>query len=335
MGNFKLSRFVDSHRALLMLIVVFVGLSLTAPNFLNSYNLTTILKSASLYSVVMIGFALIFIIGELDLSVGAIVMLAGMLAIGLEPSLGWYGSFAAATLAGILVGLVNGLLVAKGKIHSFIVTLGMMSIVLGLMHIYSGGDSLSTEDYDLSDWLDEAKIELLPPIVIITLCLVLGANFFFNKTRLGRGFFVVGGNKETAWLAGLNKDRYIVLAFVISGMLSAVGGALFSMSLAAMPANVNLANNTLMAVLAATIIGGTLMSGGKGNILKCYFAVLLLSTIFNGISLFGYSYDIQIFVNGVILALVVLYESYAVYKQDALKGQNPKLLQSMLRSRER
>ena len=335
MGNFKLSRFVDNNRALLMLMVVFIGLALTPPNFLNSYNLTTILKSASLYSVVVIGFALIFIIGELDLSVGAIVMMGGMLAIGLEPQLGWYGSFAGAALAGVVIGLVNGLLVAKAKIHSFIVTLGMMTIVLGLMHIYSGGDTLSTEDYDLSDWMDTAEIPLLPPLVIITLCLVLGANFFFNKTRFGRGFFVVGGNKETAWLAGLNKDMYIVLAFVISGMLSAIGGALFSMSLAAMPANVNLANNTLMAVLAATIIGGTIMSGGKGNILKCYFAVLLLSTIFNGISLFGFSYDIQIFVNGVILAIVVLYEAFAVYKHDAVKGQNPKLLQSMLLSRKR
>ena len=126
-----------------MLAGVFIALSLSAPNFLNVYNITTILKGASLNSIAVIGFALIFIIGELDLSVGAVVMFGGMLAIGCEPQFGWVGSFGIAVSAGMAIGLVNGLLVAKGKIHSFIVTLGMMSIVLGLMHIYSKGDSLS------------------------------------------------------------------------------------------------------------------------------------------------------------------------------------------------
>ena len=201
-----------------------------------------------------------------------------------------------------------------------------MSIVLGLMHLYSGGDSLSTENYDVSDWLDISKIPFLPPLVVITLFIVFISHFVLTKTTWGRGFFMVGGNKETAWLAGLNRDVYIISAFTISSFMSAIGGAIFALSLSSMTASITLANNTLMAVLAATIIGGTMMSGGPGSIAKSSFAVLLLGLIFNGLSLFGYSYDIQIFVNGAILAIVVLYEAWNMNKRILQKGQNPKLL---------
>ncbi len=322
----QLCRVVDANRAIMLLVMTVVILAAFAPNFANEYNITSILKGASLYAIVAIGFTLIFIIGELDLSIGSVMMLGGMLTIGFEPELGWFSAVMIASTAGIFVGLVNGYLVTKLKIHSFIVTLGMMMIVMGLTYSYSSGDSLSTDNYDLADFLETPLVPFLPPVVIISLLLVLGAQFFLTKTTIGRGFFALGGNKETAWLAGLNKDGYIMSAFVISGLMSAIGGAVFSLSLSSMPASESLSTSTLMTVLAATIIGGTLMSGGKGSVIKSYFAVLLLSTLFNGLNLFGYSYDIQIFVNGIILASVVLYESWHLNKLDSVKGQNPKLL---------
>lgn len=251
----KIYNFIDDYRAFLLLVLVFVGLMFTAPNFLNTYNVTSILKGISLNAVVAIGFTLIFILGELDLSIGAVVMLGGMLTIGIEPESGLFVAVTSASLAGALVGLVNGYLVAKIKIHSFIVTLGMMSIVLGIMHLYSGGDSLSTENYDVSDWLDTSTIPFLPPLVYITLGIVFLSHFILTRTTWGRGFFSVGGNKETAWLAGLNKDNYLISGFVISSFMSALGGSIFALSLSSMPASITLANNTLMAVLAATMIG--------------------------------------------------------------------------------
>lgn len=322
----SLFRFIDSNRAILLLVSTVLCLALFAPNFANQYNVTSILKGASLYAIVAIGFTLIFIIGELDLSIGSVVMLGGMLTIGLEPEYGWFLASSTACIAGLAIGAINGYLVTKVKIHSFIVTLGMMMIVMGLTYTYSDGNSLTTDNYDLADFLEYSEIPFLPPIVIITLFLVLSAQLFLTKTTVGRGYFALGGNKETAWLAGLNKNAYIIGAFMISGLMSAIGGALFSLSLSSMPANESLANTTLMTVLAATIIGGTLMTGGKGSVIKSYFAVLLLSTLFNGLNLFGYSYDIQIFVNGVILAAVVLYESWHINKVSMQKGQNPKLL---------
>lgn len=310
----------------MMLVILFAFLSAFAPNFLTTHNITTILKGASLNAIVAIGFTVIFILGQLDLSIGAVVMLCGMLTIGLQPEIGWAGSFTISILAGAAVGLFNGLLVVKAKINSFIVTLGTMTVVTGLMHLYSKGGSKAIDDFRFADFLETPLVTFFPPIVVITILLVLAFTFFLNKTPLGRGFFIVGGNPETAWLAGLKRDRYLIAGFIICASTAAIGGSLFAVGLSSMTSAAVLANRTLMTVLSAVIIGGALMSGGKGSVLKSYFAVLMLTTLFNGIGCLGLGFEVQIFINGIILALVVLYEAYVIYRHDLLKGQRPDLI---------
>ncbi len=319
--------FLDNNRALLMLVLLFGGLSAFAPNFFSVYNVTTILKGASLNAIVAIGLTVVFILGQLDLSIGAVVMLCGMLMIGLQPQMGWFGSITLAILAGALVGLANGLLVAKARINSFIVTLGTMTVVTGLMHLYSRGGSKAIDDFRFADWLETPVVPFIPPIVVITLVLVLAFALFLSWTPLGRAFFMVGANAETAWLAGLKRDRYLIAGFVICGLTAGIGGVLFAAGLSSMTSAAVLANRTLMTVLSAVIIGGALMSGGKGSVLKSYFAVLMLTTLFNGIGCFGLGFEVQIFVNGIILALVVLYEAFVIYKHELVKGQRPDLIE--------
>jgi len=324
--DIKLNQILNRHRALLFFLILFIFLSIFGPNFFNLYNFTTVLKGASLNAIVAIGFTVVLIAGELDLSIGSMVMLAGMLVIGLQPALGWAGSIFVSILSGILVGMINGILVTKVKISSFIVTLGMMTILEGVMHFYSGGDSMFVNDFVMADWLDTAIVPLLPPRVIITIVLTVISAFVLTKTRFGKGVYMVGGNAETAWLAGLNRDYYKIMAFVICSTASAIGGILFAMSLASMAGNAILGNRTLMTVLAAVIIGGTGLKGGKGSIVKSAFGVLLLTTLFNGIGCFGLGFEIQILFNGLILAIVVLYEAYAEYKHKLLRGQRSGLL---------
>lgn len=322
----SLIHILNGHRALVMAAVLFCLLSLFAPNFLSVRNVTTILKGASLNAVVAIGFTLILILGQLDLSIGAVVMLCGMLAVGLQPQLGWAGSILVSLAAGGMVGLVNGLLVVKARVNSFIVTLGTMTIVMGLTHLYSEGGSRAIDDFRLADWLDRPVLPLLPPMTLITLLLVTVFTVFLAKTRPGRNFFLVGGNPEAAWLAGLNRDRYLMAGFILCGFTAAAGGALFAASQSSMTSSAVLGTRTLMTVLAAVIIGGTLMTGGKGSVLNSYFAVLLLNTLFNGIGCFGLGFEVQIFANGLILAVVVLYEAWALHRQELLQGQRPDLI---------
>ena len=322
----SLIRLLDEHRALLMLAALFALLSAFEPKFCNPDNVTAILRGSCLNGIVAIGFTIVFILGQLDLSIGAVVMLCGMLVIGLQPRLGWAGGAVAAVLAGAGVGLANGLLVVKARINSFIVTLGTMTIVMGLMYLYSKGGSKSVDDFRLGDFLRKPVIWVLSPDVLITLGLVAAFSLFLNHTRVGRGFFLIGGNPETAWLAGLRRDRYVIAGFILCGTMAGAGGTMFAIGLSSMTSYAILGTRTLMTVLAAVIIGGTLMSGGKGSVLKSYLAVLMLTALFNGIGCFGYGFEVQIFVNGVILAVVVLYEAYTIYRQNLLKGQRPDLL---------
>ncbi len=325
----SLIRLLNEHRAFFMLVFLFLFLSLFAPNFLSIHNVTAILKGASLNAVVAVGFTLVMILGQLDLSIGAVVMLSGMLAVGLQPQLGWMGSIPVSLAAGAMVGLVNGLFVVKARINSFIVTLGTMTIVMGLTHLYSDGGSKAIDDFRLADWLDRPALPLLPPMVIITLLLIAGFSVFLHRTRPGRNFFLVGGNPDAAWLAGIRRDRYLMAGFILCGLTAAAGGALFAASMSSMTSSAVLGTRTLMTVLAAVIIGGTLMTGGKGSVLKSYFAVLLLTMLFNGIGCFGLGFEVQIFANGLILALVVLYEAYALHRRELLKGQRPDLMQEV------
>ncbi|HOV73554.1 MAG TPA: substrate-binding domain-containing protein [Candidatus Hydrogenedentes bacterium] len=329
----RLARLLNEHRALIMLAMLFAALSAFAPNFLSIHNMTAILRGASLNAVAAIGFTIVLILGQLDLSIGAVVMLCGMIAIRLEPSLGWAGAIAAALTTGGTVGVANGLLVVKARINSFIVTLGTMTMVTGLMHLYSGGGSAAIADFRLADWLETPVVPFLPPMVIITLTWVAGFTVFLNRTRVGRGFFLVGANPEAAWLAGLNRDRYLMAGFVLSGVTAALAGAMFAASLSSMTSAAVLGTRTLMTVLAAVIIGGTLMTGGKGSVLKSYFAVLMLTTLFNGIGCFGLGFEVQIFVNGLILAVVVLYEAYAIHRHERMKGQRPDLMREAAEGR--
>ncbi len=270
------------------------------------------------------------ICGQLDLSIGTVITMAGIIGLGLKQYVGYEVSVPLAIVAGALIGLVNGLLVTKAKINSFIVTLGTMTVLQGLIYFVTGGNSvaLSTPDaFAVSDFLSWTIVPLVTPRVIVTVILVVVAQIILSRTRFGRSFYMVGGNKSTAWLAGINTDRTLIIAFVLSGTMAAIGGVLFAMESSA--ATLNLGTNSLMYVISAAIIGGTAMSGGKGSVFKTFIAILALEILYDGIILFGLGNEIKIFLAGLILALVVLYEAFAIYKHEKSVGQRPELVKEL------
>ncbi len=331
----KAVKILADQKALILLILLTIVFSLSAPNFLTVYNFRSIIKGASLSGIAAIGLTIILILGQLDLSIGSVLMLSGMLCIGLQPALGWAGSLTAALLAGAVIGLINGLFVVKAGLNSFIVTLGTQVITLGLMYLYSGGGSLYVDDFSLADWLESPVIQILTPLSILTILLVLFFSFFMTQTRWGRAFFMIGGNPETAWLAGLPRDRYIIGGFVLCSTLAALGGAVFSMSISSMTSYAILGSKTLMQVISAVIIGGSLMTGGRGSILKSYLGVLFLMVLNNGLGCFGLGFEVQIFINGLILAMVVLYESYSSFQFNRQKGRRIHLMREYGRKDDR
>lgn len=330
----KISKLLDHYRIFLIFFIVTAFSIAFAPDFFNTFNITNILRGMSLNAMVAVGFTIVMISGELDLSIAAILNLGAILVIGLQPKFGWAVALIAAVAAGVAVGMVNGFLVAKAKINSFIVTLGTTTIVQGLIYTYSHGSSLNTSDFTLPDWIDKPLLPMLPPRVIITLLVVIIFEIIMTRTRYGRSFFMVGGNKETAWLAGLSTNKTIISAFVISGFTAALGGALFAISLSSAVPNMGEKGvSPQMIVIAATIIGGTSMAGGIGSVMKSLFAVMTLTVLFNALNCFGAGYEVQVFASGLVLAVVVLYEAFALYKQAQVKGQRVALLRELEYSR--
>jgi len=322
--------FVDRNRIYILFIFVFLFMTIFAPRFFNVFNLTTIMRTMAMNATVAIGFTIILIIGQLDLSIGTIITFSGVLGLSLKEYLGFGGSVPVAIIAGGCIGLINGLLVARAKINSFIVTLGMMTLLQGAIYTITGGNSvsLSTPDaFAVSDWLGEMIFPLITPRVLIAVLLVGIFSIFLNRTRTGRNFYMVGGNLHTAWLAGIDTDKYTIAAFILSGVMAGIGGVLFAMESAA--ATLNMGNSSLMYIISATIIGGTAMSGGKGGVFKTFMAILMLDVLYNGIILFGLGNEVKIFIAGFILASVVLYEAYVAYKHERIIGQRPELLKEL------
>lgn len=321
---------IDRNRIYLLFGLVFLFMTAFAPRFFNAFNLTTIMKTVAMNGCVAIGFTIVMICGQLDLSIGTVITLAGVIGLGLKAHVGYAVSVPLAVVAGGLVGLVNGLLVTKVKINAFIVTLGTMTLLQGVIYQATGGNSiaLSTPDaFAVADALGHRFLPLVTPRILITVVLVGLFAFLLSSTRFGRNFYIVGGNKTTAWLAGVNTDATILVAFVFSGLTAAVGGVLFAMESSA--ATRNLGDTSLMYVVSATIIGGTSMAGGKGGVFRSFVAILTLEILYDGIILFGLGNEVKIFLAGLILALVVLYEAYAAYKHERVVGQRPELLKEL------
>ncbi len=330
MNKASMLTFADRNRIYILFIVVFLFMTLFAPRFFNVFNLTTIMRTTAMNATAAIGFTVILIIGQIDFTIGTVITLSGVIGLGLKEYIGFGGSVPVAILAGGLIGLINGLLVAKAKINSFIVTLGMMTILQGAIYTFTGGNtiSLSSDDaFAVSDWLSEMIFPLVTPRILITIVLVAGASLFMKKTRTGRNFYMIGGNKHTAWLSGINTDKYTISAFVLSGVMAAIGGVFFAMESAA--ATLNMGTSSLMYVISAAIIGGTAMSGGKGGVFNSFVAIMMLDVLYNGIILFGLGNEVKIFIAGFILASVVMYEAFAIYKHEKVIGQRPELLKEL------
>ena len=321
---------------------IFAVMGAIAPNFLTPRNFADILKGAGTNLPAAIGFTIVLLAGQLDLSVGSAMTLGGMLVMGLAPELGWAGAFAVAAAAGVVLGLANGLLVAKAKINSFIVTLGALIIVYNAMAIYSRGGTIPAASFGLSDWLGSPLIGSamsgagaateptawltlwLTPRNLIPLALLAGAGLLLRRTPVGRGFYLLGGNPQTAWYSGLRVDAYVVGAFALSAGLSAVGGSLVAMSEAA--GSLKLGENSLMAIVSAVIIGGTSMEGGKGSVIGTAVALVALTALINGMSCLGAGHEIKLMASGLVLAMVILYDAYWLHLRQRTKGQRKDLL---------
>lgn len=307
------ARTINENRAYLLVVIMCV-MGLFAKNYFSAYNIKSMLDSTVLYAMIGISFTICMIAGHMDLSVGALANVGAVMVMGFHSlqKLPWWASIVLALLLGTAFGVMNGLLISKAKIHSFIVTLGMQFVIKGFLYTYTNGAEVGAKnDYVLSDWLNKfLKPFPLTPKFLITIGVVILLAVILMNTRFGRNLYIMGGNRETAWLGGINADSVTVFTFALSGFMSALGGVMFAIAQASATPNMGEKGVApLLVALAATIIGGTSTDGGRGSVWKTFVAVLGLMAMFNVLTALVGKYEIQILSNGIVLAVVVLYET--------------------------
>ncbi|WP_188862097.1 ABC transporter permease [Marinobacterium nitratireducens] len=289
-------------------IWVFLGLSLllfslASPYFLTLNNMSNLLTQAAFIGLLAIGMTLVMINGEIDLSVGATLALACALAVGLQSSIGVWPAIFVALCSGAVMGLINGTLLALSGMHSFIITLGALIGIRGIVFIYTGESALMVEDFSYTE-----IVEVYLGPVSLTALIFLGFAAFFQWmltcTKHGREAFAVGDNAKSAHEAGIRVKRHKVINFVLCGTLAAIAGVLLSMRLGT--AEPNAGKIWELWAIIAVVLGGTRLQGGWGSVWKTVGGVLTLAVLRNGLSLLNTPNYIELMVMGAVLVLALV-----------------------------
>ena len=291
-------------RMLALALIVFVGLSLASPFFLQTNNLLNLLDQSVVTGIVAIGMTFVILTGGIDLSVGSVLGLTAVLMGLTMPRYGIPAGIAVAMLSGAGIGLFSGFLVARFGLASFVVTLGVMAIGRSLAYICSGQNSISNIPPQIND-LVYTSILGVPSNVATLLVLYVLAFLYLTFTKGGRTIYAIGSNREAARTAGLSVLAYSILPYVISGALSAVAGVLLSAQIMSIDP---LAGTALeLDAIAAVVIGGASLYGGRGSIIGTLIGVLIMVMIRNGLNLLGVSPFWQgSAIGGIIIAAVLV-----------------------------
>ncbi|WP_171237032.1 ABC transporter permease [Ruegeria sp. HKCCA6837] len=294
------------------LIVLLIGFSIASPNFMQTSNMIAILQATSVNGVLAVAATLVIITGGIDLSVGTLMTFCAVIAgvvltyLGMPLLLG----VAAAIAAGAFCGLCSGTFVAKMKIPPFIATLGMMLILKGLSLVISGTRPIYFNDTPGFDLISRGSLigEVFPSLpipngVLILFLVAIAASYILGRTVLGRYTFALGSNEEAVRLSGVNTDMWKMCIYALAGAICGIAGILIASRLnSAQPA---LGLGYELEAIAAVVIGGTSLSGGRGTILGTLIGALIMAVLTNGLRVLSVAQEWQTVVTGAIIILAV------------------------------
>ncbi|GAA1935903.1 ABC transporter permease [Microbacterium aoyamense] len=291
-----------------LLVLVIVG-AVTAPDtFMSVSNILTILRQASIIGVLAIGMTLVIIAGGIDLSVGSVMGLASVVAAltviqDLADQFHWIIMVAIALAVGAFAGLINGIVIAYGKVVAFMATLAMLVGARGLAEILAERRTLQVGNRDFINFmnLDIIGVDML--IWIFAIVAALGW-VLLNRTTFGRRTVAIGGNREAARLAGIDVKRHTMWLYVISGLCAGIAAVMILGRTTAGSST----NGMLweLDAIAAVVVGGTLLVGGRGTIVGTVFGVLIFATLTNVFVQNNLSSSVQLVAKGVIIVVAVL-----------------------------
>lgn len=309
----KLTSKIDWRGAILPLIIILMSILFYSANknFLSIYNFQNITRQVSVLAIIAVGQSLVIICGGIDLSQGSLMAFSSLIAADFMVKYGMWQGIIIGLIVGAFVGLISGTIYAKGKVPAFVVTLGGMTAIRGLTFLYTSGTPVVGLPTAFK-FLGFGKILGIPFPGIIAIMIFIFAYLFSKWTRTGRYFYAIGGNEETAILSGININKYKITSFVISGIMAAISGLILTARITS--GQPTIGEGMALKAIAASVIGGISLRGGRGGIVGTFFGVLILAIIGNGLNLMRVSSFTQMVVNGSIVILAVFFDVY--YKKD-------------------
>ena len=302
----SLKRSVASQQwgIILVLIALIVIVSTIAPVFLSGRNIRNVLQQISTLGILSMGMTVLMISGGIDLSVGSSISVVAVVA-GTMIKAHWPAELAiiAGLLIGCGIGAINGTLAAYTRAHPFILTLGTMTFFQGVAVMITQGFPITNLGQRF-EWIGGARFGEVPFLVILFFVVMLVCYFLLRYTRLGRIAYAIGGNEYTTYLAGIPVKRYKILFYVLCGFFTGMAGITLASRISSAIPTMG-ADYTLQAI-AAVVIGGVPLTGGRGNVWGTFTGVLLLGVIANGLNLLHFDASLQYVLTGLVIVIAVI-----------------------------
>jgi ribose transport system permease protein len=300
------------------LIVMFIYFSARSESFLSTQNLTIMTGEAGILLLTALGATMVIIMGSVDLSVGSAALISGAVVAKVLNSgaIGVVWVILLALAVGVAVGLVNGLVFAYGRVPSFITTLGTLSLFSGIGLTFMAGSSISFTAPSVQKLATGQLITHVQNAALIALVVFAAVWFISRRTRLGLYLYALGGNETVVQLSGIRVNRIKVIAMVLSAVTAALGGLLMAAELNS--AGPSLGSTTLLDSIAAIVIGGTALSGGRGGVERTLLGVLILTVLSDGLNQLEVQSYTQTIIKGAVIVIAAVF-AMAARRNEVIK----------------
>ncbi|MEX9611012.1 ribose ABC transporter permease [Providencia manganoxydans] len=299
------------QKSLIALLVLIAVVSSLSPNFFTLNNLFNILQQTSVNAIMAVGMTLVILTSGIDLSVGSLLALTGAVAASMVGAdVNAFVAVAGALALGAAIGACTGVIVAKGKVQAFIATLVMMLLLRGVTRVYTDGSPINTgfsDNADLFGWFGIGRPLGIPTPIWLMIIVFAAAWYLLHHSRLGRYIYALGGNESATRLSGINVDRIKIIVYSLCGLLAALASVIEVARLSS--AQPMAGNGYELDAIAAVVLGGTSLAGGKGRIVGTLIGALILGFLNNGLNLLGISSNYQMIVKAVVILLAVLVDN--------------------------
>ncbi|MGL4381452.1 MAG: ribose ABC transporter permease [Vibrio sp.] len=299
------------QKSLIALLLLVVVVSFLNPNFFTVDNLLNILRQTSVNAIIAVGMTLVILTAGIDLSVGSVLALCGAFAASLVAmEVPVLVAVPTALLAGAVLGAISGMIIAKGKVQAFIATLVTMTLLRGVTMVYTDGRPISTGFNDTADafaWFGTGYALGIPVPVWLMVVVFASAWYLLNHTRFGRYIYAVGGNESATRLSGINVDSVKIGVYALCGLLAALAGIIVTSRLSSAQPTAGMGYE--LDAIAAVVLGGTSLMGGKGRIMGTLIGALIIGFLNNALNLLDVSSYYQMIAKAVVILLAVLVDN--------------------------